>query len=170
MQANPGTNRLGPHIWPQVNSWLSSPGRTLSGERVIMHDTSRVQPALKLDEIKNMAMGADQQKKALGYGLVSNFREAHNCWRAPSRWGLDFKTRAPHVLRWRDRFATCSSGLSCCRSNTHRPRCSISNKYPGPEFLKSLPAPARVLLQRDKVVRTLVASRCLQSAGTLWFS
>ena len=55
-------------------------------ERVIMHDTLRFQPALELDEIKNMTMGADQQKKALGKGLVSNFREGHNCWWALSRW------------------------------------------------------------------------------------
>ena len=91
-----GTDRLGPHIWPQVNSWISSPGCALSGERVTMHDTLRVQSTLEPDEIKNMVMEADQQKKALGYGLVSNFREGHNCWRALSRWGLDFKTRAPH--------------------------------------------------------------------------
>lgn len=65
-----------------------------------MHDTLRVQSALELDEIKNMAMGTDQQKKALGYGLVSNFREGHNRWWALSTnncwWGLDFKSRAPH--------------------------------------------------------------------------
>lgn len=84
------------HLAPRRFMSLISRSHIVWWKRVITHDTFGVQPTLELDEIKNMATGADQQKKASGYSLDSNFRVDPNCWWVMSRWGLDFKNRVPH--------------------------------------------------------------------------